>query len=324
MNIKGEITSVHRDCYEVYIGNDNFISVKKNKKIGEIVVGDFCELEEKQEHYYIKKILPRETSFFRVDPDPSEKKIQLLAANFNYIFCVMSLNNNFNLKRLERLIILSYNSGAIPIVVLTKSDLVKSTEPYITEIKKIVSDISVITTSIITGDGFEKIKKFLVFNNKILLIGSSGVGKSSLINTIVGKDILKTSQIREWDDRGRHTTVSRKMIILENGAKIIDTPGIRSFGMMNIENAIDHYFHDIVMLVEQCKFKNCTHRSEPGCAIRNALKNGLLSGERYDNYKLLLKEANTFNKENKKHVKYNRKKFKDTTTKLLNELETDY
>lgn len=198
------------------------------------------------------------------------------------------------------------------------------TEEYITEIKKIITDIFIITTSIITGDGLEKIKKFLVPNNKILLVGSSGVGKPSLINIIVGKNLLKTSQIREWDDRGRHTTVSRKIVILENGAKIIDTPGIRSFGMINIENAINHYFYDIVKLVEQCKFKNCTHRSEPGCAIRKSLENGLLSVERYANYKLLLKEANSFNKENKKHVKYNRKDFKDTTKKILNELETDH
>ncbi len=324
MNIKGEIISTHRDCYEVYIENDNFIHMKKNKKIEEMVVGDFCELEKKGEYYYVKKILPRKTTFFRLDPDPSEKKIQLLAANFNYIFCVMSLNNNFNLKRLERLIILSYNTGAIPIVILTKSDLVKSTEEYIMAVRKIVPDVSIITSSIITGEGLENIKKFLVCNNKILLVGSSGVGKSSLINMIVGKDILRTSQIREWDDRGRHTTVSRRMIILENGAKIIDTPGIRSFGMINIENAINHYFYDIVKLVEQCKFKNCTHRSEPGCAVRKALENGILSEERFANYKLLLKEANSFNKENKKHVKYNRKNFKKKTKKMLNELETEY
>lgn len=242
----------------------------------------------------------------------------MLASNFNYIFCVMSVNNNFNIRRLERLIILTYNTGAKPVVVLSKVDLVDNIKEYVDSVKKVLADIDVITTSIKTKQGINRVKEYLVYPNTILLIGSSGVGKSSLINEILNKEVLKTGEIRNKDDRGKHTTVTRKMIILDNGGKIIDTPGIRSFGMINIEKTINDYYKDVVILAQNCKFKNCTHRSEPGCAIRNELQNGNLSYERYAHYKILIAESIKFKKGNKKHNKYDRNNFKKRTKQIIN------
>ena len=188
----------------------------------------------------------------------------------------MSLNNNFNIHRLERMIILSYSTKAKPVVILSKSDLVSNVNDYINDVKKILPDLDVIATSIITKEGIDEINKYLVYPNCILLIGASGVGKSSIINEIVHNNILKTGEIRDKDDRGRHTTVTRKMILLDNGCKIVDTPGIRSFGMINITDSIQRYYSDVVQIIEKCKFKNCTHHNEPGCAIREALENKTL------------------------------------------------
>jgi ribosome biogenesis GTPase len=201
----------------------------------------------------------------------------------------MSLNNDFNLRRLERYLTVAWDSGAMPIIVLTKKDLCSNVEEKIAEVKNIASNIDIITTSNNDSETINALKKYISIGKSVVFVGSSGVGKSTLINLIAGHDLIKTKEIRK-DDRGRHTTTNRQLLILPMGGIVIDTPGLRE---IQIETGdIGRSFEDIKALIQNCKFKNCTHQNEPGCAIRKAIEKGIIDSKRYNNYLKLSKEIN--------------------------------
>lgn len=253
-------------------------------------VGDFVLV--KQNPYgddIIYKVFERKTKFSRLDSHYGKE--QIVAANFDYIFIMTSLNHDFNVKRLERYLTSAWQSGGIPVIILTKMDLVEDVSSEREELDNIAFGVDIIGVSSFTGEGIEDLKKYIQPTKTIVFLGSSGVGKSSLVNAIAEEEIMTVNDIRDDDSKGRHTTTHRQLIMLENGTMIIDTPGMRELGMWGISDGLDSAFSEIEEISVKCKFKDCNHKNEPGCAIKEALKNGELSRERWDNYIKLKKEA---------------------------------
>ena len=235
-------------------------------------------------------------------PDQSKTGVmQYMVANVDYCFIVTSLNEDYSFNRIARYVSVALQGGVIPVVVLTKSDLCNNVGRYVREVETISEKVRVHAISALLGIGLEELDEYMCEGATICLMGSSGAGKSTLINALCGEEIMKTSEIREDDDEGRHTTTHRKLIKLKNGVSIIDTPGMREIGMANVQEGIDETFSDIIELESRCKFSNCRHETEPGCAIKAAIESGELSKERYVLFKNLGKE-NTKNYAKKKEI----------------------
>lgn len=218
-------------------------------------------------------------------------KEQVMVANVDYVFIVSSLNDNYNFNRIARYVSMTLQGNAIPVVILTKADLCSNPGRYAGEIEKLSEQVKVHYVSALYGIGMDELNKYLQPGKTIAILGSSGVGKSTLVNELVQEDVMKTSEIRESDAKGRHTTTHRQMIVLLNGARIIDTPGMRELGMCNMDQGIDDTFSDITELEACCKFSDCRHETEPGCAIRDAIANGSLAQDRYELYRSLHEES---------------------------------
>jgi len=317
------IIATHKDRYEIVCNNgQGFAKIKRgcyydNPNSIYPTTGDFVIIEwNSTGDSMICETLKRESSFSRTasssdrNHELHNQHEQLVAANFDYVFIMQSLNNNFNLHRLERYLSLSWESGAIPVIILTKSDLVENIQEYIEQVESIAFGVDVYAVSCITGYGLDSIKKYFSKGNTIVFLGSSGVGKSTLVNTLYGDNVMKTSDIREEDSRGRHTTTSRNLIMLPNGAMIIDTPGMRELGMWNAENGINRTFQDIEQYIGMCKFSDCTHTNEPGCKILEAIVNGEINQERFEQYLKLQKESR-YNTDSNQYLQEKKNKFKE-------------
>lgn len=254
-------------------------------------VGDFVMMDwnEQGDNGIIRYILPRKSSFIRKAAGNAQNE-QVVAANIDTIFLCMSLNNDFNLRRLERYLSIGWDSGATPVIVLTKSDLCENLEDKLLEIASVAIGVELLVTTATEKDGYKELEPFLEKGKTVAFIGSSGVGKSTLINCLLGKERLDTNGLRN-DDKGRHTTTRRELFMLPSGGLVIDTPGMREFGMWDNQEGIDRTFSDIEELAEQCRFRNCTHLGEPGCAVQRALKQGKLTIERWQSYRKLKAES---------------------------------
>ncbi len=249
-------------------------------------VGDFVMFDENESgNAIINHILTRKSAFIRKAAGTS-KESQVVAVNIDTVFICMSINNDFNVRRLERYLGVAWDSGATPVVVLTKADLCDNLEEIIKSLDDIALSVDIIVTSSLNND-IRTVKKYIEFGKTIAFIGSSGVGKTTLINKLVGEDIFETKGLRN-DDKGRHTTTSRELIVLTTGGVVIDTPGMRELGLEGAD--LSKAFADIDELSSECKFSDCTHTKEPGCAIKNAIESGLLSEERLASYFKLKKE----------------------------------
>jgi len=240
----------------------------------------------------ISEIFPRKTILKR---KTSGKKIefQLIAANIETAFIVQSLDYNYNLRRLERYLAMINESNIRPVVLLSKSDLLShvNAEEKISEIHTIMPDIQIVAFSNITNSGLSIIEELLIPGETFCLLGSSGVGKTSLLNNLLAEARFETQAIREKDGKGRHTTSRRHLNILKNSAMLIDTPGMREMGNIGLESGIDDTFDDISELSRQCRFNNCSHTKENECAVLAALKDGTISQEHYQNYIKMNKES---------------------------------
>lgn len=238
----------------------------------------------------IAQILPRTTQFVRrkVGPDSGE---QVIAANVDFAFIVSSLNRDLRARRIERYLVATRESGALPVVVLTKSDLCDDPEALAAPIRGVAAGAPVQVVSAVTGDGIGALREWLQPRRTVVLIGSSGVGKSTLINTLAGSDLLATQEVREIDAKGRHTTTHREIFRLPDGVLLLDTPGMREFGLVEAAEGLDETFDDVAGLAESCRFRDCRHGNEPGCAVRAAIEAGTISAERWASYEKLQKEA---------------------------------
>jgi ribosome biogenesis GTPase len=237
----------------------------------------------------IHHVLPRRTAFTRKAAG-SGGGVQVVAANVDVAFITASLNGDLNPRRLERYLASAWQSGAQPVVVLTKADLCADVERTVAEVEGMAVGACVHAISALTGEGLDAVRGYLGPGRTAVMVGSSGVGKSTLLNVLAGADRMATQSIREIDGRGRHTTSHRELILLPGGGMLLDTPGMRELGLWDSDEGLLATFEDIEALAANCRFGDCGHSNEPGCAVRAALESGALDDGRWQSYRKLQRE----------------------------------
>jgi ribosome biogenesis GTPase len=291
------VTEVHREKYKIIgVDGEKLAHLKASIFHGEVsaerfpAVGDFVVARKNKDgEDTILRVFERKSKFSRLDS--FNRTEQIIAANFDYVLILTSMNKDYNPKRLDRYLASAWESGGMPVIVLTKSDTTDEVEWFIDNVAENALGVPVVAVSSITGDGIDELKALLKPKSTLVLLGSSGVGKSTLVNALAGTELMKVKAIREDDSKGRHTTTHRQLLTLEDGTMIIDTPGMRELELWDVSSGLDSTFRDIEELAERCRFKDCTHMGEPGCAVLEALKIGEISEDRLISYKKLKKEA---------------------------------
>lgn len=272
------------------------------------VVGDYVAVERESDGMsLIHAVLPRKSVFVRKAAGTGNTE-QVVAANIDTVFLCMALNNDFNIRRMERYLTAAWDSGATPVILLTKKDLCDDLDNKTAQVESIAPGVDIITSTSMEADGREEVGPYLAEGKTVAFVGSSGVGKSTLINKLLKEDRLETNGLRN-DDKGRHTTTHREMITLPCGAAVIDTPGMRELGMWAAETGLSASFADVEALAEKCRFGDCTHTGEPGCAVRKAIDTGELSEERFLSYRKLEAE-NRYSEDSRSYLESKEEKFK--------------
>ena len=294
--IPARITAQHKERYEIVCQHGITHARLKTKEYyvdtqAFPTAGDFVMIQYVPNgDSLITATLPRRTFFSRRDPTPGRGE-QAVAANFDYVFIMQSLNMDFNPKRLERYLTIAWQSGATPVILLTKADLVEDDWDYICRVERVAAGVNIHAVSAHTGYGLPRLNAYLQPGKTVVFLGSSGVGKSSLVNALAGEDIMAVNAIREDDSKGRHTTTHRQLIRLKTGVMIIDTPGMRELGMWDVSEGLGEAFTDVEQFLGKCRFSDCKHETEPGCAIRAAIERGELDMQRWESYRKLKAEA---------------------------------
>ncbi|RJX40620.1 ribosome small subunit-dependent GTPase A [Paenibacillus pinisoli] len=275
--------------------------------VGDWVMADM--LDESPPRAVIQAVLPRQSSMARkvAGSIPDE---QIIGANMDFLFITLAMNGDFNVRKLERYLIAAWESGATPVVLLTKSDLCEDPERYIAEVEDIAPGVHVHMVSALENQGKDALLSYLKPGRTVAVTGSSGVGKSTLLNWLAEDEWQSTSGIRESDARGRHTTTHRELFLLPSGALMMDTPGMRELQLWDSEEGWQQAFSDIEDLAGRCRFRDCKHEGEAGCAVQAAIHSGELDGGRYSNYKkterelarLARKENSTLRQRDKKQA----------------------
>ncbi len=314
--IRARVISQEKDLYRICLDDEvKNATVSGRFRYEATVLSDFptvgdyvvAEWPEDDANAVIQSLFPRK-SFLMRKAAGSGKQEQLVAANIDVIFLCMSLNRDYNLRRLERYLSVAFDSGATPVVVLTKKDLCDDVSGKINEVSSMAIGVEVIAVSN-REDEFRELLRFIRPGQTVAFLGSSGVGKSTLINKLIGREVLSTGALGH-EGKGRHTTTRRELFALEGGAFVIDTPGMRELGMWDHDSGIDTAFSDIEELARHCRFSNCGHRTEPGCAVQAALADGSLTAARWESYNKLKKE-NEYAADGSLYREAKRAKFKE-------------
>ncbi len=298
--VPGRVAVQHRGAYDVATQEGELRCEVPQRLVREAVtpaelpaVGDWVALEPTTSgRGVIHAVLERRTRFSRLaahDPGSHTTHEQVVAANVDVVFVVSSITDDLSARRLERYMTLAWESGARPVVLLTKTDLVDDPEPAIAEVTAVAIGVPVHAVSVPAGTGLDSVTAELGPGVTAALLGSSGVGKSTLVNALVGEELLATQEVRA-DGRGRHTTTRRELILLPGGGLMIDTPGMRELQLWVADHGLEEAFDDITSLFAECRFNDCRHETEPGCAVQAALADGTLSPERWDSYQKLERE----------------------------------
>jgi ribosome biogenesis GTPase len=302
--VKGKITEVQKgrvkvlcEFGEVYARLKGSM-FKNAKDVGNVlVVGDEVMIQYNETgESLVSQLCERRSYFVRTDFSGhaagyvKTMKQQVLAANFDVVFILASMNQEFSLKRIERYLATALSSMAKVVIVLTKADLVDDADSFVQRVSLEFPKIACVAVSSKTKRGFEILESYVKAGQTIVFLGSSGVGKSSLVNVLANEDIMDVREIRIKDDRGRHTTSHRQLIVLKSGAMLIDTPGIRELGLWDVQDGLSEIFSDVEQYISQCRFSDCAHQNEPGCRINEVLSRGELSIVRWKRYLSLQKE----------------------------------
>lgn len=256
-------------------------------------VGDWVLVHGEQgaDWVMIDHVLPRRSSFSRQAAGPSNQAIeQVVAANIDIVFLVMGLDGNYNLRRLERYLTVAWDSGATPEVVLNKTDLCNDLADRLDQVEQIAPAVTIHAVSAATGENIDSIRASIRPGKTAAFLGSSGVGKSSIINALLGEERQRVMEVSSEENQGRHTTTTRELILLSDGGIVIDTPGMRELQLWADESSLGRTFEDIEQLAQNCRFGDCTHLHEPGCAVREAIESGELDESRFASYQKQLRE----------------------------------
>ena len=297
--VPGRVTTEHRGGYGLATDNGEVTATVSGRFRHEALtvedfpaVGDWVavEIADGGQSGVVHAVLPRLTRFLR--PQRGDiAQAQVLAANVDVVLLVTGLDHDFNLRRLERYLALAWSSGAEPVIVLNKSDLVEDLGERMADVAAIAPGVPIRAVSARTGTGFEALAPLLEAGKTVALIGSSGVGKSTIVNHLLGFERQATGAVRDDDQRGRHTTTSRELVTTPSGAVLLDSPGMRSVGMWEIDEGLADAFADVEELAQNCRFSDCSHGSEPGCAVQEAIRDGSLAQQRLDSQQKLARES---------------------------------
>jgi ribosome biogenesis GTPase len=296
--IPGRVVAEHRDAYRLETESGERTGAlggrlrhHAERRLDLPAVGDFVALRlpAGEGPALVDAVLPRQTVFVRrgAGDRPDD---QVIAANIDFVFVMTALDHDMNLRRVERYLAAVWESGASPVVLLNKTDLCDEVDGKIAQIHRVAFGVNVHAISALTADGLEAVQRYLKTGLTIGFVGSSGVGKSTLLNRLLGRDVQTTAAVRSHDSRGRHTTTHRELFVLPQGGLVIDTPGMREFRLSHADDGLGAVFADIEALAADCRFADCAHRQEPGCAVRAAVERRELDAVRLPAYEKLLKE----------------------------------
>jgi ribosome biogenesis GTPase / thiamine phosphate phosphatase len=263
----------------------------------------------------VEVVLARRSAFRRGDAD--RLQAQVVAANIDVVFVVHAADEEPNLRRLERELALAFDSGAQPVVVVTKADVAASIGEHLDEFAGSAAGVDVLATSVFDGRGLDALRAYATAGSTVAFIGKSGVGKSSLVNALLGESAQAVGAVRESDGRGRHTTTHRELFVLPGGGVLIDTPGLRSIGMWQSDDGIALAFADVESLASGCRFADCSHEHEPGCAVRDAVDRGDLDEARVANYRSMLAELDDLDRQSELRSRLERKRHAKILSKAV-------
>jgi ribosome biogenesis GTPase / thiamine phosphate phosphatase len=294
----GRIALEHKHLYRVWLEDGEYLCTLAGKMTYDAVnredlpaVGDWVAIKSSpgEKKGAIQAILPRKSKFSRKAAGMVTEE-QIVAANIDTVFIVNSLNDDLNLRRIERYLLLAWESGANPVIILSKADLTSELDDKIQQVSSVALGVPVIAVSVLENIGTNELQGYLESGKTVALIGSSGVGKSSLVNFLTGYQKQVVQEIRKSDDKGKHTTTHREMVQLPGGAVLIDTPGMREVQLWQSDEGISESFSDVEEYTSACRFRDCKHNNEPGCAVWIAIHEGVLDENRFNSYKKLQKE----------------------------------